>query len=252
MPGENQARARAEGHLASLRFATPGFFAAMGIPLRQGREIGETDTVNQPFVAVVSESLARQYFPNENPIGKHFQMALSERTIVGVVADIRVRGLERTSEPQVYLPYKQVKDGQFSNYVPKDLVIRSSTPPSALLPAIRRIVHTADRQQPISNVRMMNDIVSEQTASRAVQVRVLGGFAAIAFLLAAVGIHGLLSFTVSQRRHEIGVRVALGAKSGDVIGMVMRQGAWLALVGVIPGIAVAFVAGRPWRPCLPA
>jgi len=244
MPGENQARARAKGHLASLRFATPGFFAAMGIPLRRGREIGETDAINQPFVAVVSESLARQYFPHENPIGKRFQIALSDRTIVGVVGDVRVRGPERTSEPQVYLPYKQVKDGQFGNYVPKDLVIRSSSPPPALLPAIRRIVSKADRQQPVSNVRTMNDIVSEQTASRTVQVRVLGGFAAIAFLLAAVGIHGLLSFTVSQRRHEIGVRMALGAKSTDVVGMVMRQGVWLAAVGVIPGVAIAYAAGK--------
>ncbi|HEV7507913.1 MAG TPA: ABC transporter permease [Thermoanaerobaculia bacterium] len=244
MPGQNQARARAEGHLASMRFATPGFFAAMGIPLRQGREIGETDAINQPFVAVVSESLARQYFPHEDPLGKRFQFALNERTIVGVVGDIRVRGPERTSEPQVYLPYKQVKDGQFGNYVPKDLVIRSSTPPPALLPAIRGIVSKADRQQPISNVRTMNDIVSEQTASRAVQVRVLGGFALIAFLLAAVGIHGLLSFNVSQRRHEIGVRMALGAKSGDVVRMVVRQGVRLAAIGVIPGIAMAFAAGR--------
>ncbi|MFY9823178.1 MAG: ABC transporter permease [Thermoanaerobaculia bacterium] len=244
MPGQTQSRARADGHLASMRFATPGFFAAMGIQLRKGREILETDTINQPFVVVVSESLARQYWPHEEALGKRFQFAFSERTIVGVVADIRVRGPERISEPQVYLPYKQVKAGQFGNYVPKDLVIRSASPLAALLPAIRRIVHAADPQQPISNVRTMDDIVSEQTASRLVQVRVLGGFAAIAFLLAAVGIHGLLSFTVSQRRHEIGVRMALGAKSGDVVAMVMRQGAWLAVVGVIPGVAVAFAAGR--------
>jgi predicted permease len=241
---QGQTETRATGHNASLRFATPGFFAAMGIPIRRGREISETDAINQPFVAVVSESLAKRYFPNEEPLGKRFQFALSDRTIVGVVADIRVRGLERISEPQVYLPYKQVKDGQFGNYVPKDLVIRSSAPPSALLPAIRRIVRAADSQQPIANVRTMNEIVSEQTASRAVQVRVLGGFAAIAFLLAAVGIHGLLSFAVSQRRHEIGVRMALGAKSTDVVGMVMRQGVWLAAVGVIPGIAVAYAAGK--------
>ena len=244
LPGQSSSQSRAAGRNASLRFATPGFFAAMGIPIRQGREISETDTINQPFVVVVSESLVKRYFPHEEPLGKRFQIALSERTIVGVVADIRVRGLERVSEPQVYLPYKQVKDGQFGNYDPKDLVIRTSASPSALLPAIRRIVRAADPQQPIANVQTLNEIVSDQTASRAVQVRVLGGFAVIAFLLAAVGIHGLLSFAVSQRRHEIGVRMALGAKSTDVVGMVMRQGAWLAIVGVIPGIAIAFAAGK--------
>ena len=235
---------RSEGKTASLRFATPGFFAAMKIPVRRGREIEETDERTKPMVAVVSESFVRRFWPNEDPIGKHFTFATAERTVVGIVADIRVRGPEQTSEPQVYLPYTQVADGALIGYIPKDLVIRTTVPPASLVPAVRRIVRVVDPQQPVSNVRTMQDIVSDQTASRLVQVRVLGAFAAIAFLLAAVGIHGLLAFTVSTRKHEIGVRMALGAQRGTIVGMVLRQGVWLALGGVLPGIAIAYAAAR--------
>lgn len=235
---------RGESHTASLRFATPGFFAALGIPLQLGRDVSESDTVDRPFVAVVSQSFVRRYWPSENPLGRHFQFAEHDRMVAGVVGDIRVRGLERTSEPQVYLPYKQVQDGWFIFHTPKDLVIRSATDPAMLLPAIRRIVQSADREQPISDVRTMSEIVGEQTASRSLQLRVLGAFAAIAFLLAAIGIHGLLSFAVSQRSHEIGVRIALGAQSSDILGMVLRQGLLLAAIGISLGAALAYVAGR--------
>ena len=240
-----QPTVRAAGQTASMRFVTPGFFTSLGIPLRAGREIAETDDLNQPFVALVSESFARRYWPGDDALGKRFQFGMNERTVVGVAGEIRVRGLERTSEPQVYLPYKQVRDGQIgTGYAPKDLVIRASVPPASLVPAVRRIVHDVDAEQPVSNVQTMSEIVSDQTASRAVQVRLVGAFAAIAFLLAAVGIHGLLAFTVSQREHEIGVRMALGAQRGTIVRMVMRQGALLALAGILPGLAVAYGAGR--------
>ncbi len=113
-----------------------------------------------------------------------------------------------------------------------------------LLPAVRRIVRAADPEQPISDVRTLSEIVADETASRAVQVRVLGAFAAIAFLLAAIGIYGLLSFAVAERAHEIGVRMALGARAGKILGMVLRQGALLAAAGAIPGAALAYLAGR--------
>ena len=185
----------------------------------------------------------RQYWPEGNAIGRHFQFALHDRTVVGVVGDIRVRGLERESEPQVYLPYKQASDGQFSFYEPKDLAIRSTVPPETLMPALRRIIRSADPEIPISSVRTMAQIVDNETASRSVQARLLGGFAALAFLLAAVGIHGLLSFAVSQRSREIGVRVALGAKPRDILGMVLGQAAFVAVAGVVPGAILAYEAG---------
>jgi putative ABC transport system permease protein len=235
---------RPDEQLASLRYVTPGFFASLSIPLKRGRDIGEQDTRDRPFVAVISESLAQRHWPNEDPIGRHFEFADADRTVVGVAGDIRVRGLEQTSEPQVYLSYKQVPDNSIVSYIPKDLVVRSSATPAALLPAIRDIVRKADPAQPISDVRTLGQIVEDDTASRSAQARVLGAFAAIAVLLAGIGIHGLLSFAVSQRVQEIGVRIALGAQPADIVSMVMRRSVLLAAGGVVPGVALAYAAGR--------
>ena len=231
--------------IASSRFVTPQFFTTLGIPLRQGRDFDERDTKDSPPVAVVSESFVARFLPNENPLGVRFTFGgVGERTIVGVVGNVLVRGLERRSEPQVYLAHTQVADGAIPGYAPKDLVIRSKLPSASLLPAVRRIVQDADPEQPISNVRMLSEIVAGETASREAQVRVLGALAAIALILAIVGIHGLLSFTVSQRAPEIGVRLALGAHPSRIGRMVLREGAILAVAGVVPGILVAYWAGR--------
>ena len=238
---------RGNRNSASLRYITPGYLGAMGIRLRRGRDIEDTDIRNAPFVAVVSESFVRQYFPDGDAIGKRFQFAQGERTIVGITGDVRVRGPEQTAEPQVYLSYQQVDDGQIVGYSPKDLAIRvalGGSSPMTLLPAVRRIIHEVDPLQPISNVRTMEEIVSNQTAARAVQMRVIGAFAVIAFLLAAVGIHGLLAYTVSQRRHEFSVRMALGATRQSIVAMVLRQSALLAIGGVVPGVILAYAAGR--------
>jgi predicted permease len=241
---------RAGNHVASQRFVTPGFFATLRIPLLQGRDVAESDTTSTPYVAVVSRSFVRRYFPQGNAIGQHFKFAFHDRAIVGVAGDIRVRGLERESEPQVYLPYKQANDGQFSFYEPKDLVIRSTAAPETLVPAVRRIIRGADPEIPISNVRTMAQIVDDETASRSVQARLLGGFAGLAFLLAAVGIHGLLSFAVSQRSREIGVRVALGAKPRDILSMVLRQAALVSVAGILPGAVLAYQAGQAMQALL--
>ena len=227
----------------SLRYLTPRFFATLGIPLRRGRDVAETDTRDQPFVAVVSESFVNRHWPNENPLGKRFQLAFAERTVVGVVGDVRVRGLERPSEPQVYLPYQQVEDGSIIGYIPKDLVVRTALPVD-LLPRIREIVKAADPEQPISHVRTMSEIVSDETAPRVTQLWLLGALSTIALLIAGFGIHGLLTFTVSKRSQELGVRRALGAQTGDIIGLVMREGLALALIGTVIGVAVAYAAAR--------
>ncbi len=229
-------------YTASMRFTTPGFFASLGIPIRSGRDVSEGDTPGTQYVAVVSASFARRYWPDADPIGRHFNLAFHDRMVVGVVGDIRVRGLERTSEPQVYLPYRQVDDGSFPFYVPKDLVVLSSN--SSVMPAIRRVIHAADPEQSISNVRSMAEIVAADSAARSVQVYAIASFAAMAFLLAAIGIHGLLAFAVSQRRTEFGVRIALGAQRHNILGMVLRQGVVLTAAGVVPGLALAYAAGR--------
>jgi ABC-type antimicrobial peptide transport system permease subunit len=172
------------------------------------------------------------------------------RTVVGVVGDIRVRGLERESEPQVYMPASQQRDGQQAFYAPKDLVIRSTVPPTTLIPAVRSIIKKADPQLPITGLQTLEDVISLETAPRVVQLRVLGAFAAVAFLLAAIGIHGLLAFTVSARSREIGVRIALGARPRDILGMVLGRSALLAGLGVTIGVAVAYAAGRSMQSLL--
>jgi predicted permease len=242
LPGEPLERKA--NHTASMRFVTPGFFQSLDVPVRAGRDVSDSDTMTTQMVAVVSESFVKRYWPGQDAIGRQFTFAFSDRTIVGVVGDIRVRGLERTSEPQVYLPYKQQPDNSFIFYLPKDLVIRAFTPLAQLVPAVRSIVHAVDPQQPVSDVRSMTDIIDAETASRSVQVRVLAGFAFVAFLLAAIGIHGVLSFAVSQRTPEIGVRIALGAQRRDILVMVLMQSVLLVGAGLLPGLALAYAAGR--------
>ncbi len=241
---------RGQRSSVSLRFVTPQFFQSLRIPIKAGRDVSETDAPDQQFVAVVSESFARRHWPNESPLGKRFHVAFDDRTIVGVVADVRVRGRETQSEPQIYLPYKQQRDQSLISYPPKDLVVRSAVPPTTLLPAVRRIVQSVDPQQPISNVRTMDEVVAEETASRVAQLRVVTVLAAIALLIAGVGIHGLLSFSVSRRAQELGIRRALGAQSGAIVGMVMREGVALATVGIIAGVALGYLAGRAMQALL--
>ncbi len=243
---------------ASMRFVSPGYFDAMDIGVVSGRDVADEDRLDTPWVAVVSESFARRYWPDQDPIGRRFEIGFDEREVVGVVRDVSVRGLERTSEPQVYLPYRQVKDGWLTYYAPKDLVVRSTLPRESLVAALRRIVHDADPEQPVSDVRTMDEVVAGESASRAAQLRVLGVLAATALLLAGVGIHGLLAFTVSMRRREIGVRLALGARPAGVARGVLAEAMALTVAGTVPGVVMALLAGRamgalllgvrPWDP----
>jgi putative ABC transport system permease protein len=193
---------------------------------------------------VVSESFQARHWPGQDGLGRHFRLQDQDWTVVGIAGDVRVRGLERASEPQVYLPYRQVQDGAIISYTPKELVVRSPLDQAALAPALRRIIARADPQQPISGLRMLTEVVADDTAPRSVQVRVLAGFAAVAILLAGIGIHGLLAFTVSQRQQEFGVRMALGAQPGDILQLVLRQGVLLALAGVAAGLLLAYGTGR--------
>jgi putative ABC transport system permease protein len=170
--------------------------------------------------------------------------------VVGVVGNVRVRGLERISEPQVYLSYQQIRDGYLPFYATKDLVIRASATPGLLLPAVWRIIREADPEQPISNVRTLDEVVQAKTAPRFVQVRIIAVFAALALLLAGIGIHGLLSFTVSTRSSEIAVRIALGAQSHDILRIVLQQSVVLAAAGVVLGMVLAYVAGRAMQALL--
>jgi putative ABC transport system permease protein len=228
----------------SRRFATPQYFRTLGIPILRGRDIEDGDTFESSYVAVVSESFVRMHWPNEDGIGKVFEHGGSPRTIVGVVGDVKVRGLERRNEPQIYLPAAQVAERALSAYDPQNLVIRFSGDPTTIVDRVREIVRAADPKQPISDVRMLDDIVAGETATRRALLHVLAALAGIALLLSAVGIHGLLAFMVSQRRHEIGVRLALGAEPSSVARLVLSEGMKLALLGIVVGIGVAYASAR--------
>lgn len=228
----------------STRWVTSQFFTALRIPLRRGRDVEETDTGDRPLVAVVSESFVQRHWPNEDAIGRPFQVRALDRTVVGVVGDIKVRGLERSNEPQVYLPAAQFPEGPGGIYLPKALVIRFSGRNAELVTAVRRIVRAADPEQPISDVRMLTDVVAGETADRRAQLRVLTALAAVALMLSGVGIHGLLAYTVALRSQEIGVRLALGAEPAVVGRMILTDGMRLAVVGIVPGVASAYAAGR--------
>jgi putative ABC transport system permease protein len=228
----------------SMRMVTPQYFATLRIPLRRGRDVSDRDTLTQPLVVVVSESLVKREWPGEDPIGKVVKIAGEDRAIVGVVGDVRTRGLERQSEPQVYLPYRQQKDQDFINYAPKVLVVRTSGAPESLLAAIRRVVQHVDPEQPISNVNTLESIVEEETAPRMTQLRILGALALIALLIAGIGIHGLLTYTVSKRLPELGVRRALGAQVSGIIRLVLREGVVLAAIGIAIGVFFAYLAAR--------
>jgi putative ABC transport system permease protein len=226
-----------------LRFATRGYFPTLGIPLKRGRDFNDRDGSRALWVAVVSERFAQRHWPGEDPIGKQFSVADSLRTIVGVVGDIHVRGLERTSEPQLYLPPAQV--GSVSlNYIPKDLVVLATRSPMALIPGIREIVKSADVEQPLSHLRLLSDIVADETAPRMTQLRLLAALSVIALLIAGIGIHGLLMFTVSQRSQELGVRRALGAQAGGIVRLVLREGLVLTLAGIAIGVPAAYGFAR--------
>jgi predicted permease len=233
----------AEQRTASIRFVTPGYFAALRIPLLMGRDIREGDGRAAPYVAVVSASFIKRYWPGENPLGRRIGIGNQTREIVGVVGDIRVRGPERPSEPQVYASWRQ-PDGVSTWYAPKDLVVRTVAAPAAVAPALRRIVREIDAGQPVSDVQTMQEVVDAETGTRRVQLYVLGAFAVMAFLLAAAGIHSLLAFAVSTRTQEIGIRLALGARPGEIAGMLLRDGVRMAVIGVAAGCAAGYGAGR--------
>ena len=228
---------------ASMRFVSPDFFKTLAIPIRMGRDVAESDLLTSPLAAIVSQSFANQYWPDQNPLGKRFNIGTQDRIVIGVVSNIRVRGLEQNSEPQVYVPYQQVNDGWFPGYIPQYLAIRTAQDPARLAPAVRSIIASAEPQLPVTNVRPLSEIVAGETASRRAQVVVLGGFAGIAFLLAAIGIHGLLAYAVSQRTQEIGVRMALGASRGNILRLIVGDAMVLAMVGIALGAAAAYASG---------
>jgi putative ABC transport system permease protein len=242
IPGREARNYRSEA--VSHRWVTPQYFRTMGIPILRGRDVEDGDSGDRAWVAVVSASFVERYWPDQDPIGQPFGHRGRTRTVVGVVGDVKVRGLERTSEPQLYLSAPQVPDPFPATADPKDLVIRFEGSRDALIAAVRRIVSAGDPEQPISNIRDLDDVIAGETATRRGQLQVLGILALVAAVLSAVGIYGLLAYAVSQRSPEIGVRLALGADPSRVGRMIFADGMRLAVFGIVPGVLAAYAAAR--------
>jgi putative ABC transport system permease protein len=242
LPGQE---VRRDGEYAvSRRFVTPQFFRAIGIPLLRGRDLEASDTADSARVAVVSESFTRRYWPGLDPLGRTFLYVNQPVTVVGVAGDIKVRGLERISEPQMYLPSSIAPDSPLTAFDPQDLVIRASGSETSLLSSVREVVRRVDPEQPVSHVMTGAELLTSQTAARQAQVQVLVALAAVALLLAGLGIYGLLAYTVAQRRNEIGLRLALGAAPGRIARRIVWDAVVLVGIGLIPGLAIAIVTGR--------
>jgi putative ABC transport system permease protein len=233
------------------RFGSPHFFTALRVPLVRGRFFDQRDTGNSARVLIVNEAFARKYWPKGDPIGQRVtigrgigpQFEEPTRQIVGIVGNIHENGLEGVDEPVMYVPQSQITDGLTklaNNVIPLDWIIQSAGDPSSLSAAIQREFQAVDSQLAASKIRTMDQVISESTARQSFNMLLLTIFAGLALLLAAIGIYGLMSYTVEQRTQELGIRIALGANRGDMLKLVVRQGMLLSGIGVVIGLAASF------------
>jgi putative ABC transport system permease protein len=222
------------------------YFHVMQIPLRAGREFTPLDRERQPLVAIVNEEMAREFFPNENPIGMRIRWAGDTgpplwMAVIGVVGDVKHSGLNQPTDPAVYTPFSQSDEG-WRRFM--TLAIRARDTAPGLVEEVKKQIWSLDGQIPVSDVYAMDELIAVSLAQQRFNMLLLGLFAALALILAAVGIYGAMAYAVNQRTHEIGIRTALGAQRRDVLRLVMRDGAKIALFGIAIGIAGAIALTR--------
>jgi len=246
-PADRPAPKPGDEPVTDVSIVTPGYFATMSIPLVKGRLFGEPDRAGAPQATIVSQSLARQQFPGKDPIGQRLFVQWGRETpyqIVGVVGDVKHEGLDKEAKPTVYFPDAQEPNGGGT------LVIRTGVDPMKLAPTIEQVIHAYDKDQAIADIQPLDVFLSKSVARPRFQSVLLASFAALALLLAAIGIFGVMSYSVAQRSHEIGIRVALGAQRDQVLRLVVGQGLILALIGTAAGLAGAFALTRYLRSLL--
>ena len=227
-------------HVISVRHVSADYFRTMRIPLRAGRTFAESDTAGAEAVAIINESAAKKYFPALDPVGRHVASSGDNimRRIVGVVGDVHYDGPTRSGQEELYLPYRQVPWAAMS------IVVRSDQPADAVARALRAEITRIDHDQAMTDIRTMDSVVSAMTAQQQFTTSLLGTFALLATGLAAIGLYGVVALFVSQRRHEFGVRMALGARRIDVLLLAMREGVSVIVAGAVVGVAGALLGSQ--------
>jgi putative ABC transport system permease protein len=231
-----------QGPGTNVRVSDAGYFNAMGIPLVRGRNFTDFETEEAKHVVLINQAMARKEFAGEDPLGKRISVQMFEKPrsteIVGIVGDVRYDSLTDEAEPTVYFPHSEL------TYPFMTLVIRTNGDPEAMAPTVQREVRAIDSDQPVSDVRTMNQVMADTTARTRFNALLLGLFAGLAMLLAAVGIFGVMNYSVTLRTREIGLRMALGARQSQVLMLIMKQGLLLTLIGIGVGLAGALVLTR--------
>jgi putative ABC transport system permease protein len=248
---EGQSFPKGQEPLTQYRWSRPGYFGAIGIPLVSGRDFESGDDQNSRPVIIINRTLANRFFPSENPIGKHIQPGISlngtnpvMREIVGVVGDVKHASLTRESDPEVYVAARQMPFPAMS------IIARVETGPESVIPAARAEVHALDKELPVGAARPISDYITASISQPRFNAELLSIFAGLALILTAIGLYGVLSYAVAQRGHEIGVRIALGARSPDVVRSVVGYGLTLTLIGILLGGAGALGLTRLMRSLL--
>jgi putative ABC transport system permease protein len=244
IPGHPPPARDGDAPIASMRYVSAGYFQTMGIRLASGRELASTDTAGTAPVVVINEALARRYWPGQEPVGRKVEVEMKEATIVGIVDDIHHAGPAHAPAPEMYLPYTQ--------FPPRGgwIVIRTAGDPAALATALRSAVRDVDPNLPLSSVAPMSSLVERSVAQPRFLAALLGGFALLAVVLTLFGIYSVLSFAVSRRTREIGVRMALGAERRSVVGLVLSESVTRVAAGIAAGTVVAVALAQFLRTLL--
>lgn len=228
--------------MAEWRFTSPDFFRSLGIPLLAGRDFTNEDGHQKELLIIINEALARRHFQGQSPLGRHLTFDGDKATIIGVVGNVRQAGLDKQPLPEIHIPYNHHRYGSWISEV--TLVLKTTVAPTSLVSALRAAVLSVDSEQPLYQILTMEEVIGGSVAERRLNLMLLGTFALIALVLATAGLYGVISYLVAQRTREIGIRVALGARTRDVVWLVMRQGGRLTVVGICVGIAGALGLSR--------